>query len=127
MTTTLSPFQTNGLKKLTTIKARVHPDYYRNNTSLQANLLSELTQIICEHQLADSDYSTLPEHRTRFKTDEDWLNQFTVGGICKYFTYLIWTETVMAGNLAKRVEDSSVYLLVVRLEALLSTPIQSYQ
>ncbi len=63
----------------------------------------------------------MPGMRIRFSSDEEWLQQFSVETICKYFTYIIWTESLSNGYFVEKVKDESVYLVLTRLESLLYT------
>ncbi len=114
-------YQIFGLKKLATYRKKFygHDALYLNQRLVPATkqkLIQEFTDIFCEHNFADTDYSAIQQEPLEFDSMEAWIQQASISSILKCFTYFIWTDKIVEGYFSGRVDNYIVEKLLLRLE-----------
>ena len=121
-------YQLEGLLKLTAYKQR-----FKGNERVTAvtktkkpapaliNAYEEFMEVFCGHDLADTDYAFIKTNAAEHEPMEDWINQLSMESILKNITYIIWTDRIVQGYFALRIEDNTVFFLLDRLEKILRT------
>ena len=117
-----------GLIKLTAYKQRLKgnawlTDVKKTKQSALAahNTNEEFIEVFCGHDLADTDYAFIKTNAADQEPMEEWINQLSMESILKNITYIIWTDRIVQGYFALRIEDDTVYFLLDRLEKILRT------
>ncbi|MDB5232742.1 MAG: hypothetical protein JWN76_3547 [Chitinophagaceae bacterium] len=123
LNSSLTPYQFNGLRKLTTFRDHFYYDIDGGKLSVQSpfvNLSEQFTTIFCEYQLADTNYVTNLFQSEKNSSMNERLQQLDVQDIIKYLTYIIWTDKARSGYLESKCKDNTIFLLLGRLEQLLA-------
>ena len=117
-----------GLLKLTAYKQRFKGNELvtavtkANQSGLALNnAYEEFIEVFCGHDLADTDYAFIKTNAAEHEPLDYWINQLSMESILKNITYIIWTDRIVQGYFALRIEDNTVYLLLDRLEKILRT------
>lgn len=77
------------------------------------------SDIFCENDFADSDYTIIQTEPFRFESRELWFEQVSLSTIFKCFTYIIWTSKANKEYLIRKVKDGTIFYLLQRLEVIL--------
>lgn len=114
-------YQIFGLKKLASYRKKFYGYDALHLTPRQhflskQKLIEEFTDIFCEHNFADTDYSAIQQEPLEFDSMEAWIQQASISSILKCFTYFIWTDKIVEGYFSGRVDNFIVEKLLLRLE-----------
>lgn len=132
LNTQFTPYQLNGISKLLSYKQSLTPEKHGHMLSFKAalklipgNFLKKQAQafinIFCEYQLADTDYDVLQKDSPNFTSQEHHIQHMQLEVVLKTLTYIIWTDRIVDGYFFAKIYDNTMYWLLERLEALLSS------
>jgi hypothetical protein len=118
-------YKLTGIQRILSYKTAFEPEVLsnRNNTPKKriSKEIAEFINLFCEYQLADNNYMDLQIKARQYRTNlQEWYNSLTIDEVLKSLTYIIWTDKFVENYLASRIEDSSVYFLLSRLDLLQS-------
>lgn len=122
---TFSRYDLNGLKQLVALKEHFNiaagPVYLSNSKKTVEYFNNEVffTQLFCQYNFANTDYSFIQSERKKFPSFAEWLKQINTDTILQCFTYIIWTNSFVPGYFQKKIIDATIYQLLSRLEELL--------
>ncbi len=89
------------------------------NTSLQKSI-ETFTEIFCQNNFADADYTIIQNGPRGFKTAEEWINQNNIETVLKCLTYIIWTDKSINGYFIRSIKNRLIDKHLTRLENILS-------
>ena len=118
----LTQYQVYGLRKLASYRKKFYtPEHNVSHSHVakknRERLIREFIDTFCEHNFADTDYSIIQQEPLEFSSMEEWIQQASVAAILKSFTYFIWTDKIVEGYFNGRIENRTVELLLLRLDA----------
>ena len=88
------------------------------NTSLQKSI-ETFTEIFCQNNFADADYTIIQNGPRGFKTAEEWINQNNIETVLKCLTYIIWTDKSINGYFIRSIKNKLIDKHLTRLENIL--------
>jgi hypothetical protein len=114
VSTVYNPYKTKGIHNIISYKNVFETD---NKKKLpDDNIIDTFINTFCEYELADNDYVQLLDISNLANSNNEWFNQLSVEQVLKLLTYIIWTDKVVNNYFISRVKDSTVFLLLSRLE-----------
>jgi hypothetical protein len=78
-------------------------------------------EIFCQHDFADADYRILQGEPTMFADRDLWFHEVNIDTICKFLTYIIWTDRTINNYFLTKIQDGTIEKLLTRLEAIVSS------
>ena len=88
------------------------------NTSLQKSI-ETFTEIFCQNNFADADYTIIQDGPRGFETAEEWINQNNIETVLKCLTYIIWTDKSINGYFIRSIKSRLIDKHLTRLENIL--------
>ena len=82
--------------------------------------IDSFIEIFCQNNFADTDYSVIQNKPNGILLLKEWVKSIDIKTILQCFTYAIWTDKTFDGYLLRKINDSSVELLLIRLNEILS-------
>ena len=89
--------------------------------------IDSFIEIFCQHNLADSDYSVILQKPAGNNGFEAWANTLDISAILQALTYAIWTNKTFDEYFLRKINDSSVELLLIRLYNILTESYRQQQ
>lgn len=89
--------------------------------------IDSFIEIFCQHNLADSDYSVILQKPSRSSGFKEWVNTLDISAILQALTYAIWTDKTFNEYFLRKINDSSVELLLTRLYDILAESYRQQQ
>ena len=111
MTREYSKIEIEALQQLAQFRDIFYPDlsshgYKPEKTKAHFNTLKEaadtFTEVFCQNNFADSDYSIMQNEPREFETPDHWINQINIDTILKCLTYIIWNNKIDDGYFLKK-------------------------
>ena len=125
MSDELYPYQIKALRQLAAYKKVLSADRTTSISdkeqgyALQDSIIT-FTEMFCQQNLANTDYTILQERQYRSDKIEDWINEMDIDIILQCITYVIWTNKSIDGYFVSKVRDGFIEKLLHRLEKILS-------
>lgn len=123
-----SQYQLKALYQLAAYRKIFTPDFfvYPRDKEVKNTLTPELkqsietfTEIFCQQNFANADYSIMQERQYEFDSIDNWISQMDIDIIMQCITYIIWTNKSINGYFLTRINDRFLEKLLNRLEIIL--------
>ena len=121
----LHPYELKALRQLAAYKHILTPDFvpptrHANRQSVLEESITTFTEIFCQENFANTDYSILQARQYKTSTLQDWIDDLNIDLILQCLTYVIWTNKSMNGYFMQKVEDRFMEKILHRLDLLLA-------
>jgi len=115
-------YQIHALKQLVEYKNFFYPTQTLENDHPEAlqKAIEAFIEIFCQHDFADADYRILQGEPKIFVERDMWFHKVDIDTICKFLTYIIWTDRTINNYFFTKIQDRTIEKLLTRLEAIVS-------
>lgn len=121
-------YELNALKQLSEYRNSffAEPNSTRSKKASPKNPDNELsqkiekfTELFCENNFADADYSIIQKDQYSFESLDEWIDSMEIGLILQCITYIIWTNKSNKGYFVKKINDCFLIKILGRLHVII--------
>lgn len=121
-------YELKALKQLSEYRTSffAEPNNTRNKKASPKNPDNELsqkidkfTELFCENNFADADYSIIQKDQYSFESLDEWIDSMDIGLILQCITYIIWTNKSNKGYFLKKINDCFLIKILGRLHVII--------